>query len=78
VAAGAAYVAVVVAGMLILPPINEVPADFPATTLWNFRIASLGMEAVLWTALGLAFGFLAERQFIPARRAEMRITRSAR
>jgi predicted cobalt transporter CbtA len=78
VVAVAAYVAVAAAGMLILPPINEVPADFPATTLWDFRIASLGMEAVLWTALGLAFGFLAERQFIPARRAEIRMTRNAR
>jgi predicted cobalt transporter CbtA len=78
VMAGMAYVAVVTAGMLILPPINEVPADFPATTLWNFRVASLGMEAVLWTALGLAFGFLAERQFMPARRAELKITRGAR
>ena len=76
--AGAAYVAVVAAGMLILPSVNEVPADFPATTLWNFRIASLGIEAVLWTALGLAFGFLAERQLIPARRTGIRITRGAR
>ena len=63
VAAGVIYVGVVAAGMLILPPVNEVPAGFPAGALWNFRIASLGIEAVLWTVLGLAFGPLAERAF---------------
>jgi Probable cobalt transporter subunit (CbtA) len=77
-AAGAAYLAVVVAAMLILPPVNEVPADFSAATLWNFRLASLGIEAVLWVALGLAFGFLAERQLVPTRRTELRVTRNAR
>jgi hypothetical protein len=66
IAGGAAYLAVVTVSMLILPPINEVPADFSATTLWNFRIAALGTEAVLWTALGLVFGRLAERQLLPA------------
>jgi hypothetical protein len=76
--AGAAYLAVVAAGMSILPPVNEVPADFSATALWNFRLASLGIEAVLWTALGLTFGFLAERQLVPTRRAELRVTRNAR
>src|SRR5215472_5183791 len=62
IAGGAAYLAVIRVSMLILPPVNEVPADFSATALWNFRIASLGSEAVLWIALGLVFGLLAERQ----------------
>jgi len=66
IAGGAAYLAVVTVSMLILPPANEVPADFSAATLWNFRIASLGTEAVLWIALGLVFGLLAERQLTPA------------
>jgi hypothetical protein len=61
--AGAAYLAVVIIGMLILPPINEVPEDFSATVLWHFRLASLGVELVLWTVLGLVFGLLAEREF---------------
>jgi hypothetical protein len=80
-AAGAAYLAVITAAMLILPPVNEVPADFSATTLWNFRLASLGIEVVLWTGLGLVFGFLAE-QFMqgtagipPASNARMRAGR---
>jgi Probable cobalt transporter subunit (CbtA) len=55
--------------MAVLPPIDEVPDHFSATTLWNFRLASLGVEAVLWTALGLAFGILAEYRLSPARRA---------
>jgi Probable cobalt transporter subunit (CbtA) len=59
---GAVYLVVATAAMLILPPVDEVPADFSATTLWKFRVASLGIEAVLWTALGLVFGVLAERQ----------------
>jgi Probable cobalt transporter subunit (CbtA) len=64
ITAGAAYLAVITAGMLILPPVNEVPADFSATTLWNFRLASLGIEAVLWTTLGLVFGAFTERLLV--------------
>lgn len=59
--AGAGYLAVVVIAMLALPTVNEVPADFSAAVLWQFRIASLGIQVVLWTALGLVFGALAER-----------------
>jgi hypothetical protein len=62
---GAAYLGVIAVAMFILPPVNEVPADFSATTLWNFRPASLGVEAVPWAALGLVFGVLAERQLVP-------------
>ena len=59
--AAAAYVAVVVVAGLLLPSINEVPDDFPAVVLWQFRIASLGMQVVMWTTIGLAFGTLTER-----------------
>jgi hypothetical protein len=59
---GAAYLAVITIAMQVLPPVSEVPADFPATTLWNFRLTALGIEAVLWTAIGLIFGALAERR----------------
>jgi predicted cobalt transporter CbtA len=30
-------------------------------TLWQFRLASLGTQAVLWITLGLGFGWLTER-----------------
>lgn len=45
----------------VLPPINEVPENFPADLLWRFRIASLGAQAGFWTALGLAFGVFVAR-----------------
>ena len=38
-----------------LPPIQEVPKTFPAVTLFRFREASIGMQAVLWTTIGLVF-----------------------
>jgi hypothetical protein len=45
----------------LLPAINEVPENFPALTLYEFRLATVGLQAVLWTALALVFGYLAER-----------------
>jgi hypothetical protein len=58
----AAYLVVGAATMAILPAIDEVPSGFSATTLWNFRLAALGTQIVLWTTLGLVFGALTERQ----------------
>jgi hypothetical protein len=60
-AAAGGFLAVVVLAGLLLPAVNEVPADFPATVLWRFRLASLGMQAVLWTTFGLLFGALTDR-----------------
>jgi hypothetical protein len=45
----------------LLPVIDEVPTGFPADVLWHFRIASWGLQAILWTTLGLLFGWLTER-----------------
>jgi predicted cobalt transporter CbtA len=61
----AAFVVIILAAQVLLPDINEVPADFPAAVLWNFRMASLGMQAVTWATLGLVFGVLAERLLNP-------------
>lgn len=55
------FVAIIAAVQLALPAINEVPADFPAVLLWKFRVAALGMQAIIWTTIGLLFGVLAER-----------------
>ncbi|MEJ5978229.1 CbtA family protein [Novosphingobium sp. PS1R-30] len=52
----AGYVVVVALGALLLPTIDEVPADFPAAILWNFRLASLGSQLLLWTTIGVLFG----------------------
>ena len=70
----ATYVVAMIVAMLILPPVNEVPSSFPATTLWSFRLASLSAEAVLWITLGLAFGMLAERQLAASRRPDIRVS----
>jgi Probable cobalt transporter subunit (CbtA) len=73
-AAGAGYLAVVVVAGLLLPAVHEVPAAFPAETLWRFREASIGTQAVLWTTLGLVFAGTAQRvmtgqTMLPRRRA---------
>jgi|1186.fasta_scaffold101999_2 hypothetical protein len=41
--------------------VSVTPKGFPATALWEFRLASLGVQAVLWAGFGLLFGHLAER-----------------
>jgi hypothetical protein len=65
------FIAIIVIAELVLPDINELPADFPAQVLWAFRMASLGMQALMWTTLGLLFGMLAERVIAtPSRRPE--------
>jgi hypothetical protein len=46
---------------LILPAVHETPRGFPADVLWRFRVASLGINATLWTTIGLGFGVAAER-----------------
>jgi predicted cobalt transporter CbtA len=56
-----AYLALVGIAAYALPTINEVPATFPADLLWNFRVAAFGTQAILWVAIGLAFGALVER-----------------
>lgn len=47
--------------LLVLPGVNEVPADFPASLLWEFRLSALGTQAVLWTALGVGYGIASLR-----------------
>lgn len=58
---GGGYLLAMALCAALLPPIDEVTAEFPASTLWTFRVASLGTQLVLWVALGLAFGMLVER-----------------
>ena len=59
--AGAAYVGAMIVVAAMMPAVNEVPDQFPAVTLWSFRIASLGSQVILWTTLGLLFGGLTHR-----------------
>jgi predicted cobalt transporter CbtA len=59
--AAAAYFIVVIVVALALPEVSEVPEEFPAAVLWQFRIASAGAQLIMWTTIGLAFGALTER-----------------
>lgn len=59
--AGALFIVVMAFIELALPSYNEVPGHFPASLLWQFRMASLGMQAILWSVIGLLFGWLVER-----------------
>ncbi|MDY7532758.1 CbtA family protein [Pseudomonas sp. Bout1] len=58
----ALYIVIVSVAGNLFPTINEVPEQFSAVLLWKFRVASLGIQLVLWTTLGLVFGTVAERK----------------
>ena len=58
----ALYIVIVSVAGSLFPVINEVPEQFSAVLLWKFRVASLGIQLVLWTTLGLVFGAVAERK----------------
>jgi Probable cobalt transporter subunit (CbtA) len=60
-AVAAYYVVIVAIAGLLLPPVNEVPELFPAVVLWKFRVASIGVQLIMWTTLGLLFGALTQR-----------------
>ncbi|MDP8938509.1 MAG: CbtA family protein [Actinomycetota bacterium] len=51
------YVALVVIGLVALPP-NPDPVAVPAALLWQFRLASVGGALALWAVLGTVFGWL--------------------
>ncbi|PZG55999.1 hypothetical protein C1I98_02130 [Spongiactinospora gelatinilytica] len=61
VAAVVAFLVPVVAAWWLLPTVDEVPEGFPATLLWEFRLASIGTQLVFWTALGVLFGWASDR-----------------
>lgn len=54
----AAYLVVMAAVFTGLPSINEVPAAFHAVTLWDFRVASFGIQTVSWGSIGILFGYV--------------------
>ncbi len=72
------YLAAMALLFVLLPGINEVPQQaiagvvpavtdaqttFPPTVLWHFRVASLAIQAVMWTTIAVGFGALAHRLF---------------
>ena len=52
----------------LMPTIDEVPEHFSAVLLWRFRVASLGLQAVIWATIGIGFGALARPLLDGARR----------
>lgn len=67
----AVYLVAVVIFALAMPPLNEVPEGFPATVLWQFRMASLGAQAIMWTVLGLGLGAWVQNDFTQARQGRL-------
>lgn len=55
------FIAVAGGLALSLPGVQEIPNDFPAWLIWQFRLSSLGTQAVLWAALGIGFGIASHR-----------------
>ncbi|MFC9793419.1 CbtA family protein [Streptomyces sp. NPDC127584] len=61
-AAAAGFVVVTGVAFVLLPANDDaVAAGFPAALLWEFRLASLAVQAVLWTVFGVVFGVLAQK-----------------
>lgn len=59
-AAGLLFVVLIAVAHLALPAQNEVRAGFPPQILWDFRLANLGTQLILWATLAFGFGIAAE------------------
>jgi predicted cobalt transporter CbtA len=57
----AGYLLVTLTAVALLPSYSEVPVDFPATVLYEFRAASLITQLTLWATLGVVLGELLYR-----------------
>ena len=80
--AALAYVVAMGVVMAVLGPVSETPGPlrdaqgqivlngFDPDVLYRFRLYAVGGQLVMWTALGLVFGALAERVLRPAVRRE--------
>lgn len=62
-----AYCYIVFMGIvfMIMPTVNEVPASFSADVLWHLHLASLSIQAILWSIVGVGFGYSAQRLLKP-------------
>jgi hypothetical protein len=46
---------------LAMPDFGATAGHVPAELVWDFRLSSLGTQAVLWAGIGGIFGLLGER-----------------
>ncbi|MFE2170051.1 CbtA family protein [Streptomyces sp. NPDC059447] len=61
-AAGAGFVVATGLAFLVLPDNTDaVKPEFPAALLWEFRVASVTVQVVMWAVFGIVFGVLAQR-----------------
>ncbi|WP_017236532.1 CbtA family protein [Streptomyces sp. SS] len=70
-AAGAGFVVVTAVAFAVLPDNDDaVKAGFPAALLWEFRVASLAVQLVMWAVFAVVFGVLAQKALAPRAAAE--------
>jgi predicted cobalt transporter CbtA len=55
------YVIIMSAVIILMPAYDEVPASFPGSLLYEFRVASLGTRLTLWAVLGVILAELVHR-----------------
>jgi predicted cobalt transporter CbtA len=61
------YLIIISAVIVLMPAYDEVPASFPGSLLYEFRVASLGTRLTLWAVLGV---MLAELVYRMTRRSQ--------
>jgi Probable cobalt transporter subunit (CbtA) len=61
-AAIAGYLVAMTVIIALMPCYDEVPPDFPASLLYQFRLAGFGTQLALWAVLGVALAELISRQ----------------
>lgn len=60
--AGGGFVVAAAIAFVFLPANDDaVKPGFPAALLWEFRVASLAVQVVLWIVFAIVFGVLAQR-----------------
>lgn len=57
------YVVIVLVALGVMPRYDEVPPEFPASLLYEFRQASVISQAVLWGVIGVVLGELTHRLY---------------
>ncbi|MHC9417131.1 CbtA family protein [Sphingomonas citri] len=64
-AGGLVYLAAVALVAALLPHVDEVPADFPASLLWQYRVAAIAGQMIFWLVTAELFGRLAQPLLAP-------------
>jgi hypothetical protein len=72
VSGAGAYLVVVISAAVLMPTVNEL-GDFPADTLWWFRLSSLFTLATLWGVIGVVLtGMVGKLDMVEIAKAERR------